>query len=143
MTQTFNERMEQVLSPVLGHFTRLEVLRGRGSYLYTRDKRKVLDFANGIAVTNTGHCHPGRCCRCHQATQTMIHNCNGVSIAEPNIKYAEQLTSFLPRGLDQVWFCAIGYLKPLRQRSSVPSLLPGVKKFFPLPAAFTAEPMAP
>lgn len=32
--------------------------RGEGSYLYTSDGRRFLDFASGIAVTGLGHGHP-------------------------------------------------------------------------------------
>ena len=32
--------------------------RGEGSYLYTADGRRYLDFAAGIAVNALGHCHP-------------------------------------------------------------------------------------
>ena len=32
--------------------------RGEGSWLYTRDGRRFLDFSTGIAVNGLGHCHP-------------------------------------------------------------------------------------
>ena len=32
--------------------------RAEGSYIYTDDGKKLLDFTSGIGVTNTGHCHP-------------------------------------------------------------------------------------
>jgi len=32
--------------------------RGQGSYLYTEDNTKYLDFISGIAVNAMGHCHP-------------------------------------------------------------------------------------
>ena len=32
--------------------------RGEGSWLYTTDGRRLLDFASGIAVTGLGHAHP-------------------------------------------------------------------------------------
>jgi 4-aminobutyrate aminotransferase len=36
----------------------LEVARGEGSWVFTVDGDRYLDFTCGIAVTNTGHCHP-------------------------------------------------------------------------------------
>jgi 4-aminobutyrate aminotransferase-like enzyme len=30
----------------------------KGSWMFTKDGRKLLDLCCGIAVTNTGHCHP-------------------------------------------------------------------------------------
>ena len=32
--------------------------RGEGSWLYTKEGKKFLDFTSGIAVTGLGHCHP-------------------------------------------------------------------------------------
>jgi hypothetical protein len=32
--------------------------RGEGSWVWTSDGRRLLDFASGIGVTSTGHCHP-------------------------------------------------------------------------------------
>ena len=32
--------------------------RGEGSWLYTRNGRRFLDFSTGIAVNGLGHCHP-------------------------------------------------------------------------------------
>mgnify|MGYP005689179999 FL=1 len=31
---------------------------GEGSYLYSEDGKKYLDYASGIAVNAFGHCHP-------------------------------------------------------------------------------------
>ena len=32
--------------------------RARGSYVYTSDGKRHLDFACGIGTLSTGHCHP-------------------------------------------------------------------------------------
>lgn len=103
-----NERLDQVLSPVLGHFTREEVVKGKGSYLYTRQGRRLLDFACGIAVTNTGHGHPQVIRAAKKQMSRLVHNCAAVTVTEANILYAEQLTSLLPLGLDHVWLCQSG-----------------------------------
>ncbi|MCB1419427.1 MAG: aspartate aminotransferase family protein [Notoacmeibacter sp.] len=36
----------------------LEFERGEGSWLYTLDGARYLDFAGGVAVNSLGHCHP-------------------------------------------------------------------------------------
>lgn len=54
---SLKERADQVLSKVLGHYSDAEVVFGKGSYLYGPQGEKYLDFASGIAVTGTGHCH--------------------------------------------------------------------------------------
>src|SRR5256714_13167501 len=46
------------LSQVLYRYTPLVIDHAQGSYLYTVEGRRYLDFASGIAVTNLGHGHP-------------------------------------------------------------------------------------
>lgn len=46
------------LNPGLGRSHTLLIEKGQGSYLYTEDGKKFLDFGCGIGVTNFGHCHP-------------------------------------------------------------------------------------
>ena len=41
-------------------YSRIDIAfeRGEGSWLFTADGRRFLDFASGIAVNSLGHCHP-------------------------------------------------------------------------------------
>ncbi len=36
----------------------LEFVRGEGMRLWDSEGREYLDFLSGVAVCNTGHCHP-------------------------------------------------------------------------------------
>ena len=47
-----------VIPPVWSRITNLDVDRGEGSWLITRDGERYLDYSSGIGVTNTGHAHP-------------------------------------------------------------------------------------
>jgi acetylornithine/N-succinyldiaminopimelate aminotransferase len=49
-----------VIPAVLPTYARYDLAfeRGEGAYLFTKDGRKYLDFASGIAVTVLGHSHP-------------------------------------------------------------------------------------
>ena len=38
-------------------FSNFRVVKGNGSYLYTSDKRKLLDFSAGVAVNSLGYNH--------------------------------------------------------------------------------------
>lgn len=96
MAKNFVKRADKTLSPVLGHYTSLEVIKGRDSYLFTSTGRKILDFASGIAVTNTGHCHPAVVKAIKNQSEKLIHNCAGVTYAEPIISYAEKLKKVIP-----------------------------------------------
>ena len=48
----------QHLSPVWSRITNIVVERGEGAYIFDVNGERYLDFTCGIAVTNTGHCHP-------------------------------------------------------------------------------------
>ncbi|MDR2431985.1 MAG: aminotransferase class III-fold pyridoxal phosphate-dependent enzyme [Candidatus Margulisbacteria bacterium] len=89
-------RSAKVLSGVLSHFTELEIDHGSGSYLYGLDGRAYLDFASGIAVTGTGHCHPEVVRAAVEQTKKIIHNCAGVTYISANIELAEKLQKIVP-----------------------------------------------
>ncbi len=50
-------KRESYVMPTYGE-KKLEFVKGRGCYLYTKKNEKYLDFASGIAVNSLGHCHP-------------------------------------------------------------------------------------
>ncbi|MFC1517866.1 aminotransferase class III-fold pyridoxal phosphate-dependent enzyme [Candidatus Margulisiibacteriota bacterium] len=102
------ERAKKIQSPVLGHYTELEVVRGKGAYLYDKQDNAYLDFACGIAVTNLGHCHPKVVAAVKKQTSQLIHNCAGVTYNEANIKFSEDLVAVTPEGLDHVFLCQSG-----------------------------------
>lgn len=102
------ERADQVLSPVLSHFTDLEVVKGKGSYLYGANGKKYLDFASGIAVTNTGHCHPAVVKAAAAQLKNMIHNCAGVTYHHANIEFAEALQKVVPIKDARIFLCQSG-----------------------------------
>ena len=101
---TLQQRAARVLSPVLGHYTWLEVDRGEGSWLITNDGRRVLDLTSGIAVTPIGHAHPRVVAAVQEQAAKLSHICAGVAAYEPNIALAEALTTVTPPGLDMVFF---------------------------------------
>ena len=88
---TIAQRGDAVLSGVQTHATRLNVVRGEGPYLVTDEGRKILDFAGGIAVASTGHCHPNVVAAIQAQSAKLIHACSGVVYYEPHIALAEKL----------------------------------------------------
>lgn len=46
------------LSPVWGHLTTIQPVRGEGIYLWDAEGTRYTDFTSGIGVTNLGHTHP-------------------------------------------------------------------------------------
>jgi 4-aminobutyrate aminotransferase len=97
-------RAKRVLSPVLGHYTWLPVVRGEGSWLVTDTGRRVLDLTCGIAVTPIGHAHPKVVAAVRDQASKLAHICAGVALYEPNVALAEELIKVTPSGLDTVFF---------------------------------------
>ena len=54
----------------------LELVRGRGAYVWDADGRKYLDFLSGIAVTNLGHAHPRLVRAIRQQAGRLMHVSN-------------------------------------------------------------------
>ena len=46
------------LTPGIGRLADIVIVSGKGSYVFTDKNEKYLDFASGIGVVSTGHCHP-------------------------------------------------------------------------------------
>jgi len=104
MTSDLERRAKRVLSPLPGRYTWLPLDRGEGSWLITRDGRRVLDLTCGIAVTNVGHAHPRVVQAISEQASKLMHISTGVATYESNIALAEALVSVTPRGLDTVFF---------------------------------------
>jgi acetylornithine/N-succinyldiaminopimelate aminotransferase len=79
--------------------------RGEGSYLYTADGRRYLDFGSGIAVTALGHSHPHLVKAIQEQAAKLWHTSNLFRIPEQE-KLAERLVanSFA----DKAFFCNSG-----------------------------------
>ena len=122
-------RAKRVLSPVLGRYTWLDVERGEGSWLYTRDGRRILDLTSGIAVMNVGHSHPAVVRAVREQAEHLMHICAGVATYAANVDYAEALGEVAPDDLDTVFFCNSGAeaieaaIKFARQVSGKPGIV--------------------
>lgn len=102
------DRGNEVLSPVLAHYTTLEVKSGKGCYLWDMTGQAYLDFATGIAVASTGHCHPDVVSAIQKQAATLIHACAGIVYYERHIALAEKLGEILGNPLTSVFFCQSG-----------------------------------
>jgi len=95
------------LSQVLYRYTPLVIDHAQGSYLYTVDGRRILDFASGIAVTNLGHGHPEVVKAAHEQLDKLVH-ISVVAHHQPAIQLAERIAALAPGKLDKVFFANSG-----------------------------------
>ena len=82
--------------------------RAEGSYIYTEDGRKFLDFTCGIGVTNTGHCHPKVVEAIQAQAANFIHAQANIVIHKPMLQLIEELRQILPPSLDSYFFANSG-----------------------------------
>jgi 4-aminobutyrate aminotransferase len=98
---------DQFVNPVLDRYYRVVIERAKGSYIYDMNGDAYLDFGCGIAVTNTGHCHP----KVVEAIQKQAADFLHTSVVVHNKKYielAQKIAEISPHGLDSVFFANSG-----------------------------------
>jgi len=82
--------------------------RAEGSYIYTDDGRKLLDFTCGIGVTNTGHCHPKVVEAIREQAGNFIHAQANIVIHKPMLQLVEELRRIVPTSIDSFFFANSG-----------------------------------
>jgi 4-aminobutyrate aminotransferase len=99
------ERDGQVISPSYTRDYPLVAKRGHGAVIEDVDGNSFLDFAAGIAVVSTGHCHPDVVAAIQKQAAELIHM-SGTDFYYPNmVELAEKLASIAPgKGPKRVYF---------------------------------------
>jgi 4-aminobutyrate aminotransferase len=82
--------------------------RAEGSYIYTDDGRKLLDFTCGIGVTNTGHCHPKVVEAIREQAGLFLHAQANIVIHRPMLQLIEELRKIVPPSIDSFYFANSG-----------------------------------
>jgi len=70
--------------------------RGRNAEFWDVEGRRYIDFAGGIAVLNTGHCHPAVIEAVKAQLDRYTHTCFQVIAYEPYVELAERLNALAP-----------------------------------------------
>jgi 4-aminobutyrate aminotransferase len=82
--------------------------RAEGSYIYTDDGKKLLDFTSGIGVTNTGHCHPKVVEAVREQAGLFLHAQANIVIHKPMLQLIEELRKIVPPSIDSFFFSNSG-----------------------------------
>lgn len=96
------------MSPVWGRIFNFVAERAEGSYIYTTDGRKLLDFTCGIGVTNTGHCHPKVVAAIREQAGLFLHAQANIVIHQPMLRLIEELRQVVPPSIDGFFFSNSG-----------------------------------
>jgi 4-aminobutyrate aminotransferase/(S)-3-amino-2-methylpropionate transaminase len=72
------------------------IARARNAELWDVEGQRYVDFAGGIAVLNTGHCHPAVIEAVKAQLDLYTHTCFQVVAYEPYVELAERLNALAP-----------------------------------------------
>ncbi len=99
-------RRRRLLGPSLSlsYDRPLQIVRGRGQYLFDQNGAAFLDCVNNVC--HVGHCHPDVVEAATGQIKTL--NTNTRYLHENIVKFADRLTATLPNGLDVCFFANSG-----------------------------------
>jgi len=89
-------RDRRISSPSLPREYGLVAVKGDGVWLEDADGNVFLDFTSGIAVCNTGHCHPEVVAAAQTQLGRLIHTCAADFYHTPMVELAEKLAEIAP-----------------------------------------------
>jgi 4-aminobutyrate aminotransferase len=107
MSQLYDENFSH-MSPAWSRIFNFVAERAEGSYIYTEDGRKLLDFTCGIGVTNTGHCHPKVVEAIREQAGLFLHAQANIVIHKPMLQLIEELRKIVPSPIDSFFFTNSG-----------------------------------
>jgi len=90
------EKDERYMSPSYTRSYPLVAKRGRGVRIEDVDGNEFLDFAAGIAVTSTGHCHPEVVAAIQRQAAELIHMSGTDFYYEGMVTLAERMSAIAP-----------------------------------------------
>jgi 4-aminobutyrate aminotransferase len=79
-----------------------------GSWVYGTDGSKWLDFVVGIAVVNTGHCHPKVVKAAQEQCAVMSHGQMNMYRHKPMLELTDRLLGIVPGKMEQVMYANSG-----------------------------------
>ncbi len=102
-----NETIKALDAHHLPLYGRLQIVadHGEGMYMYDDEGNKYLDMLAGIAVCNTGHCHPKVVKAIQEQAATLLHVSN-IFYIKPQAQLIKKLTK--AAGMDRAFFCNSG-----------------------------------
>jgi len=98
----------QILPRVLTRYSSVVVDRAEGIYVWDLEGQRWMDFTSGIAVVNTGHCHPRVVAAIREQAGKIIHAQANILIHEPMLRLSQLITATMPPTLNQVFFTNSG-----------------------------------
>ncbi|TAA45973.1 4-aminobutyrate--2-oxoglutarate transaminase [Corallincola spongiicola] len=89
-------RKNQAIARGMGNSCPVFVAKAKNAELWDQEGRRFIDLGAGIAVNNTGHCHPRVIAAVEQQLHLFTHTCAMVTPYEAFVALAEQLNQRAP-----------------------------------------------
>jgi 4-aminobutyrate aminotransferase/(S)-3-amino-2-methylpropionate transaminase len=89
-------RRRAAIARGVGQVHEIFVDHARDCELWDVEGRRYIDFAGGIAVLNTGHCHPKVVAAIEAQLRRLTHTCFQLLAYEPYVELAERLLPLVP-----------------------------------------------
>jgi 4-aminobutyrate aminotransferase len=107
-TNTLYQENFPYMTPAWSRIFNFVADRAEGSYIYTDDGKKLLDFTCGIGVTNTGHCHPKVVEAVREQAGLFLHAQANIVIHKPMLQLVEEIRKIVPPSIDSFYFANSG-----------------------------------
>ena len=90
------DRRKTAIARGVGMMTQIYVDRALNAEVWDIEGNRYIDFAAGIAVVNTGHCHPRVMAAVERQLKSFTHTCHQVLPYESYIRLGERLNAAVP-----------------------------------------------
>lgn len=90
------KRRKNAIASGVGVMTQIYVDRAKNAEVWDVEGQRYIDFAAGIAVVNTGHCHPKVMAAVEKQLSNFTHTCHQVLPYENYVRLAERLNAIVP-----------------------------------------------
>ena len=94
--QQIQQRKEKVIARGQGNVAAIYIEKAKNAELWDVEGKRYIDFGAGIAVSNTGHCHPQIVAAVKKQIDAFSHTCVMVTPYESAIALAEKLVEIAP-----------------------------------------------
>ena len=89
-------RRDNAISRGVGMQTQIYAKTAKNAEVWDVEGTRYIDFAAGIAVVNTGHCHPKVMAAVQEQLGNFTHTCHQVLPYENYVRLAERLNEKVP-----------------------------------------------
>ncbi len=96
-----SSRRDAAVARGVGMMTQVYAERALNAEVWDVEGNRYIDFAAGIAVVNTGHCHPKVMAAVEKQLKSFTHTCHQVMPYENYVRLAERLNDKVPGDFDK------------------------------------------